>query len=591
MTGELSRSNIRKPEPRLPDAESVDLLSDRDLMERFSRTGDETAFEALVGRHGPMVLRVCLQILGAPHDAQDAFQATFLVLACRAGSMRRYDSAASWLYGVALRVARSSRKMRARRRIHENRFAESKPVEFVGEADPSESIDDLHEEIGSLPEKLRLPVVLCYLEGMTAEAVAERLGCPRGTVLSRLAAAKERLRRRLTRRGIALPAGLLTAGISPVPVEASIPATLAQSVVHSATQIASGNAVATAATSEITSLAVQAMKSMIVGHILEVGSLVFLTLGGVAAATFLTVGLMGKGAAGPAPQSDQDARLAAVLEQWKSSAEQLGGSIRIRMTERHFLEAVPEPGGRPLAGRPSMRDRSRVERPQFRKRATPLVERYLVMHELSGDRFRARRYRRDADFPSSPDNAEAWDGQTWMVRESNYGSDLGVIGKRPDSNNWFKAYGLPYACIFRDVDYGFSYFEMIRQRRCTVEDDGRLLKIHAPEGAGVSLDQTYFTFWLDPARGMLPVRLERGFSGKPFIAGVDVTLEEIKPGVWAPMRYFAKSYDRDERNPTHGIVYAESDHVVEKANSRFGVTFDASTFSLTFPEGLSVIHR
>lgn len=586
MASQRSNSDLCEVDGSPSDGGLLDALSDRVLMERFARSGDESAFEALVGRHGPMVLRVCRQMLGDAHDAQDAFQATFLVLACRAGSMRRYDSAASWLYGVALRVARSSRKMTARRRIHEYRCAESKPVESIGEADPSESFDDLHEEIGSLPEKLRLPVVLCYLEGMTAEATAERLGCPRGTVLSRLAAAKERLRRRLTRRGIALPAGLLTAGISAVPVEASIPATLAQSVVHSASQIASGGTVTSAATAEIASLASHVLKPMYLAKTFAIGVTASLVLGGVATTTALVIGLARVESA--AGQEDQKTRLEAVCQQWSASAEKLSGSLKIRMTRRDFLEQVPtKKGGTPLTGRPSMQDRLRVERPLFRKRATPSISRSIILYEFSDDRFRARRFRRDADVPTSPDYVEVWDGETWKVRDS----DFGVIGRNPQDGFWLASYGLPYPTLFRSLDVGFTYMTLIQQRICTIAEEGRLIRIHAPERDGVALNLTYFTFWLDPARGMLPVKLERGTAGKPPDIRVDITLEEVKPGLWAPMVIRTKNFDLNEGTPTYGQVFAEIDFIVQKESSRFGGTFDLSTFTLEFPEGLRIIDR
>jgi RNA polymerase sigma factor (sigma-70 family) len=569
----------------------LERMSDRELMARFARSGDESAFEALVGRHGPMVLRVCRQMLGDLHDAQDAFQATFLVLACKADSVRRHDSAASWLHGVALRVARTSRKATARRRAHERQCAELKPVESIDEAGPSETYEGLHEEVASLPEKLRLAVVLCYLEGMTAEAAADRLGCPRGTVLSRLSQARERLRLRLIRRGLALPAGFLAACASPATVEAGVSAALTQSVVQSASQVAAGGTVASAAPVGVASLAAPVLKSMLLAKVLAIGSFGLLTLTGVAGIAVLTLGLVGGEAIGTRSRSEQQIRLEAILKEWKASATRIDGSLKIRLTTRYFLEPIPTKGGTALTGRPSMTERTNFVWSQFRKRKTPFVHRFVVLYEFSGDRFRARRYHRDADLPASPDNAEAWDGETWKVRESNAGSDFGVLGKRPDPNGWSKAYGIPYTYMFRDVDYGFSYFELFKQRECTIEEDGHLLKIHAPERDGVPLNLTYFTFWLDPAKGMLPVRLERGIKGKPIEGRADVTLEEIKPGLWAPTRFRAKSYDGNEGTPTYGALVAETDYVVEKATSRFGGTFDKSTFTLTFPAGLRIIDR
>ncbi|MGC8640665.1 MAG: sigma-70 family RNA polymerase sigma factor [Isosphaeraceae bacterium] len=183
-------------------------LTDGELLERFL-TGDESSAEAvftvLVDRHAPMVLRVCRSVLGSGHDAEDAAQAVFLVLARRAGSVRRRDSAASWLYGVARRISARDRRDAARRRKHERRRAEMAVVE-VRESMDVEAHEELYEEIDRLPEIYRSALVLCYLEGMSHEQAARWLGCPLRTLQSRLLRAKERLRDRLVRRGLGVPA-------------------------------------------------------------------------------------------------------------------------------------------------------------------------------------------------------------------------------------------------------------------------------------------------------------------------------------------------------------------------------------------------
>ncbi len=188
-------------------------LSDAELLNRFaSRRSEhdetaELAFAALLARHGPMVLRVCRAVLGDRHEVEDAFQATFLVLAVRARSIRRRGSVASWLHGVALRVAASERSRASRRRRHERlRAAMTSSTTQDSGSDPvcdHERTLVIQEEIGRLPEKYRAAVVLCYLEGLTHEMAAEHLGWPVGSVKSRLAWARERLRVRLTRRGVA----------------------------------------------------------------------------------------------------------------------------------------------------------------------------------------------------------------------------------------------------------------------------------------------------------------------------------------------------------------------------------------------------
>ncbi|MDR3636338.1 MAG: RNA polymerase sigma factor [Isosphaeraceae bacterium] len=186
---------------------AVGNLSDAQLLDRFTARRDhaaEAAFAALVERHAAMVLRVCRATLGDDHDAQDAFQATFLVLVRRAGSIRRRDSVGSWLHGVARRVAARARVEAARRRAVERRRAERSERCEAGAI--VERWPDLHEELDRLPEPYRAVIILCYFEGLTCEQAAGRLGWPIGTVKVRLMRARERLESRLTRRGIALSA-------------------------------------------------------------------------------------------------------------------------------------------------------------------------------------------------------------------------------------------------------------------------------------------------------------------------------------------------------------------------------------------------
>lgn len=184
-----------------PDASGV---SDSELLRRFADARDEAAFELLVWRHGGMVLGTCRRVLGRSADADDAFQATFLALARKAGAVRRGESLPGWLHRVALRAAL---RLRA---AGQHTLAEAIPLTEV--AAPAEPLPDdtaavLDEEIGRLPHKLRVAFVLCALEERTDSEAAELLGCPKGTVLSRLARARERLRLRLTRRGKGLGPG------------------------------------------------------------------------------------------------------------------------------------------------------------------------------------------------------------------------------------------------------------------------------------------------------------------------------------------------------------------------------------------------
>jgi RNA polymerase sigma factor (sigma-70 family) len=219
--------------------------TDGQLLGHYLRADDreaEGAFTALVERHGPMVLHVCRQVLDDPHDAQDAFQATFLVLLRRAESIRKRDSVASWLFGVALRVARRARYAAVVRRFHERRSLEVAAARDGDEGGITECLEALHAEIARLPPRYREPIVLCHLEGLATADAAQRLGCAQGTILSRLARARDRLRRRLIRRGLTVPAGLLAAHWVPREAAAARAAAAALSTVQAAWHTAAGRA-------------------------------------------------------------------------------------------------------------------------------------------------------------------------------------------------------------------------------------------------------------------------------------------------------------------------------------------------------------
>jgi len=200
------------------------ILTDAQLLERFARQRDEAAFEALLHRHGPLVFGVCRRLLGDVHDTEDAFQATFLILACKAGSISRRALLGNWLYGVAYKVASRARKTAMRRRVCE--IIDADLADIPNRLPPAESnlASLLHEELQRLPDKYRSPIVLCYLEGKTNEEAAHQLQWPVGTVKGRLNRARELLRGRLARRGLALSAGLLTAVL--VPAASAAPAGL-----------------------------------------------------------------------------------------------------------------------------------------------------------------------------------------------------------------------------------------------------------------------------------------------------------------------------------------------------------------------------
>jgi RNA polymerase sigma factor (sigma-70 family) len=243
------RSEATLDLPRgLRDARPVLGLSDGQLLARFARRRDElseAAFTALVHRHGPMVLRVCCQVVGDRHAAEDAFQTTFLVLARRAGAIRQPELLASWLYGVALRTAREARLRNDRRRRHELTGREDLAASIAGTGDwperavaGREELAVLHEEVSRLPERYRTAVVLCELEGLNYQEAALRMQCPVGTVGVRLRRARERLRARLSRRGLAPTAAIVTALASAEAASVWMPAALVDTTAEAAAQYA-----------------------------------------------------------------------------------------------------------------------------------------------------------------------------------------------------------------------------------------------------------------------------------------------------------------------------------------------------------------
>jgi RNA polymerase sigma factor (sigma-70 family) len=246
---------------RLFNFGTLGTMSDAQLLDRFvSRRDDaaEAGFEELVIRHGPMVLRVCRGVLHDAHDAEDAFQAVFLVLANRARSIRRRGSVASWLFGVAQCVANRSKRSAARRRSLNQLVAKRTSESYLSaEHDPDWEI--LHEELSGLPERLRAPIVLCYLEGLSYAAAAHQLGLSEIALRGRLARARERLRQRLTRRGVTTPAGLVVAGAAGQG-QVVIPVTLIQSTLRIALGFMAGNAAAVLARGVLNTMLVDQLR-------------------------------------------------------------------------------------------------------------------------------------------------------------------------------------------------------------------------------------------------------------------------------------------------------------------------------------------
>jgi RNA polymerase sigma factor (sigma-70 family) len=309
-------------------------LSDAQLLERFLTRGDAAAFEVLLGRHGPMVLGVCRGILRDPHDAEDAFQATFLVLVQKGGTIRGRDSLGGWLHQVAHRVANRANVAAARRARRERQVREMAVATSTnGPAAPDDLLPALHEEIARLPEKYRLAVVHCDLEGMTQAEAAGRLHWSERTIRSRLAEGRARLRRRLARRGlepdgVTLGAVLLREARAAVPAawrEATLRAALAAT--HRTMAVGAGSAAAQQLAREVSTV-------MLIHK---------LTL---ASAALLAAGLIAWGASAarvsPGPEGPKGAADAAA-PQPAPGPDDTAGTVPVR-------GRVLDPDGKPVAG-------------------------------------------------------------------------------------------------------------------------------------------------------------------------------------------------------------------------------------------------
>jgi RNA polymerase sigma factor (sigma-70 family) len=236
-------------------------LSDAELLSRFKVEHDETAFSVLVHRHGPMVLGVCRRVLGSGANTEDAFQATFMVLVRRAGSIYCFNSSlSSWLYGVAQRVAIKARKQEATRRLRERQRETMLTAEPLDDLTWQELLGVLDEEMARLADKFRAPLVLCYLQGKSYEQAARELGWPKGTLTKRIGRARELLRQQLVRRGVTLSAGALATVLCEKLTGPAVGATLTINTVKAAVSLAAGKAAAvTYASAHVKALADGAM--------------------------------------------------------------------------------------------------------------------------------------------------------------------------------------------------------------------------------------------------------------------------------------------------------------------------------------------
>jgi RNA polymerase sigma factor (sigma-70 family) len=325
--------------------------TDGQLLGQFLDRRDEAAFAALVRRHGPMVLSVCRRALGNTADTEDAFQATFLVLVRKAASLTARAALGDWLHGVARRTASNAKRGSARRRAKERAMARP---EAQGEEVRDDWLPLLDEELGRLPEKYRLPIVLCDLEGRTRREAAGRLGWPEGTVAGRLARGRARLARQLARHGLALPAGSLAAVLSQQASSACVPAALGQSTAKAASLLAAGSAATAGVISaEVAGLTEGVVRAMFLSKLKTAAALVLL----VSALAALGYGGLvraqpngkAEGAEKPAAKAEDDPQGPGGLGKDPPRAEpqKVDPKSQARIEERK--KALPE-GGRAAAG-------------------------------------------------------------------------------------------------------------------------------------------------------------------------------------------------------------------------------------------------
>ncbi|HEV3115466.1 MAG TPA: sigma-70 family RNA polymerase sigma factor [Gemmataceae bacterium] len=247
--------------------------SDKELLSHFASQSDEAAFAVLLRRHGPMVLRVCWRVLRNWHDAEDAFQATFLLLARKAPSRSWHDSIANWLYQSAYHLALKARAAAARRTAHEARAGRESRHDALADLSGRELQTVLDEELARLPEKYRAPLVLCYLEGATRDEAAQQLGCPLSTLGLRLEQGRSRLRGRLERRGLMFSAALSAALLAEQAPAATLTSRLLAGTTQAATLVAAGKAVGGAISESVAGLLRDGLKTLAVPKLKVVAAL------------------------------------------------------------------------------------------------------------------------------------------------------------------------------------------------------------------------------------------------------------------------------------------------------------------------------
>lgn len=307
-------------------------LTDGQLLTDYVCRRDEAALAALVRRHGPMVWGVCRRVLSNYHDAEDAFQATFLVLVRRAASIASRELLANWLYGVAHQTASKARATAARRTVRERQVT-GMPEPAAAEQDLWDDLRPLlDQELSRLPDGYRAVIVLCDLEGNTRSEAARVLGLPEGTVGSRLARARVMLAKRLTRRGVVVSGGALATVLSQNVASAGVPTTVVSSTIKVATLVAAGEAATGAVSVEVAALTEGVMNVMLVSKLKVVTALVVVAvLSGAAGLIYRTQAAEPPRAKGATDKAAEDKRPAAAKkdEKPRPDKERLQGTWKV----------------------------------------------------------------------------------------------------------------------------------------------------------------------------------------------------------------------------------------------------------------------
>jgi RNA polymerase sigma-70 factor (ECF subfamily) len=314
-----------------------DDVTDGHLLESFVTRRDEAAFEALVRRHGPMVLGVCRRVLRHEADAEDAFQVTFLVLARKAASVKPRALVGNWLYGVAHNTARRVREMNGKRRAKERSAARTEQSQ-----DSEQTYHQLQglldEALSRLPDKYRTPIVLCELEGKPIKEAARQLGWPQGTLATRLSRGRRLLARRLARHGLPLSAGVLA--LAEGGASAAVPPALTNLTVKAATGLAAGRAAAGLVTSRVAALTEGVLRTMLMTKLKSAVAVVLAVVlaGGAGLLGYQTL-MAGPGDTAPAAQAPKPADKE---DKSKSDKEALQGTWVAKSGEAKGQELTPE---------------------------------------------------------------------------------------------------------------------------------------------------------------------------------------------------------------------------------------------------------